>query len=237
MSEYFTTIADIPVPFILPLRGRQDKLNIIGQVKVKTKVFVDLTNVVRFCAPFGKATCFLDTPLQMAQSIAENMKLKRVRVEIRFPIVLDRTTVELEDVVYAQFPCGYNGEIDGIGNSGVSMQVQVPVQVQYAHPVIGNLTFIVMDPAKDLTFEDMVDHLQRYAKIIFYPLASTENVQKLPAALTKCLTPREILSEVSAASVGKGLGKHGMLLLEHRDVYQMYQFSYQMKWGGDGRGR
>ena len=237
MSEYFTTIANIPVPFILPMRGRQDKLNILGQVKVKTKVFVDPTNVVKFCAPFGKATCFSDTPLLMARSIAENMKLKKVRVEIRFPVVLDRTTVELEDVVYAQFPCGYNGELDGIENSGISMQIQVPVPVQYVHPVIGSLTFVVMDPAKNLTFEDMVDHLQRYARMTFYPLSSTENAQKLSAALVKCLTPKEILSDVSDASVGKGLGKRGMLLLEHPDVYSMYQFSYRMKWGGEGRGR
>jgi hypothetical protein len=237
MPEYFTTIANIPVPFILPMRGRQDKLNIIGQVKVKTKVFVDPTNVVRFCAPFGKATCFVDTPFLMAQSIAENLKLKRVRVEIRFPVVLDRTTVELEDVVYAQVPCGYNGEVDGIESTGASIQVQVPIQVQYVHPVVGSLTFVVMDPAKGLTFEDLVDHLQRYAKMTFYPLASTENIQKLPDALGKCLTPREILSEVSDASIGKGLWKRGMLLLEHPDVYSMYQFSYRMKWGGEGRGR
>lgn len=222
-----SSVENVQIPILIPLRGKGHFETLCSCSFSSSSEFVNPADYVRFFVPYGKRTCTVDTPLQIAEEISRAFKLSTFTLEMRFSLLLDRTSPSYQET-YFNLPCKYTVTC-AYEDIAHYMGISLPVRVLDVHPIPGILSFAVKNP-KSLFFEDLVEHVQRSVGTVIYPIGNEQDRAKLKDIIDLGKSAYEYLTALEETCVKKKLGKGGIASVRTSDVYRMYDFRYHISW-------
>jgi len=222
-----TGISTVRVPILIPKRGKGHN-EVLGAFQVQS---TSMISPIEFVPPLtskaGKAF-LVDHILELSREVVNSLKVKNAVVSLEFHLMLDRVSPAYS-TVYFPLTCLYTGSAGKGVKEEFSITVSLPVRVRDIHPVSGTLVFSIINPSH-LFVEDLVDHIQKSAGVVLYPLSAAHEIDQLQQTLDQGLTPYEYLTLLEDASTGKKLGDGGTAQIQIKDIYRMYDFTYTASW-------
>jgi hypothetical protein len=228
VKERFTTqISDIRLPLLIPRRGK-GAFETLAKCGVSTPCKIDPLTFIPSFIPYAKQTFTQESMLTLVQEIQNTKKLSHVEVTVAFSYALERSSPTFQEV-YFELPCVYS--LLGKGSTHtLRMAISIPIRVYDIYPVLGTLQFEIQSPTKHIFFEDMIDHVQKFAGVVLYPLAESSDRPPLKNMLDVGKSPTEFLAILQDSSKHKHLGEGGFAHVFAKDVYSMYGLNYRVEW-------
>lgn len=218
-------ISDIRIPLIIPKRNKGHH-EVFCNCSISTSTLLDVTDLVKHFTPLIKSTCFPRTPLELAQSILNEHNLDDIDLLMSFSYHLDRASAGYKDSFYEMF-CFYN--VKGSTDMQNEMGISIPIRVKDIFIIVGKLTMSIMSP-KDVYFEDILDHVQKFTDTKIYPSVSSDDKKQLPYLIDVGMNITDYINKLSDSDTIRKIGSTIRLKIEYPELLGSHNISYITTW-------
>jgi len=221
-----SSITNVRIPIIIPKRNKGEH-EVFCSCNISTSTLTDVSNFVQYCTPLIKNVCSVTTPAEVAASIIKYAKIDDIDLDMHFFYHLDRASSNFKDSFYEML-CFYKV----VGNESrliTEMGVQIPIRVKDLYVVNGLLTFSTVEP-RDIYFEDILDHVQKFADIKIYPSVSFDDKKQLPFMIDVGMSAVDYINTLAKGDTIKKIGSTIKVNLVYPDIYNTHEISYKTTW-------
>lgn len=225
-----STIDGITIPVLIPKRNK-GHIETACTFKISSNVYIDQLLFIPFIMSLNGLTLQPETLSNIAKKISKELKLDHVEIHADFSYPLDRVSVTYTAVLF-NFRCGYTLTYDVTKDVSVySMSLSQPIRLKDFYSASGNLYFSIEAPDNKVFFEDLIDHIQKQGKFVFYPPVSIDDIIELKKNPDSgVFHPYDVLVNVQDACRLKDISKKGHIGITFSDVYTIYNMNYELSW-------
>lgn len=224
-----STIDRVTIPVLIPKRNK-GHVATACTFRIQTNVYIDQLLFIPFITSLNGLSLNREELENLSKTISDQLKVDTIEIDASFVYPLDRVSIGYVPTLY-NFKCSYNCVYDVKKGSSFSLTLSQPVRIKDFYSSSGNLYFSIEDPDKKVYFEDLIDHIQKRGKFIFYPPVSVDESLKLNESLDGVVFhPYDILVNVQDACKLKEIGRGGKIGINFQDVYSIYDMNYELTW-------
>ena len=224
-----SSIGNVSIPILISKRNK-GHIETSCTFHIQTNVYIDQLRFIPYIMSLNGLSLTRDSLEELSKTIAEDLKVDIINIEATFRYPLDKVSIEYKTILY-YFKCGYTCSYDIKKGTTFSITLEQPVRIKDFYSPSGKLYFSIENPDKKIYFEDLVDHIQKQGRFIFYPPVSVEESVKLkddPNGVV--FHPYDILVNVQDACKLKEIGNGGKIGINFKDVYNIYDMNYELTW-------
>jgi len=226
----YTKLSNLKVLFLIPRRGKGHS-EIIGNISLISNKQLDPLDFIKFFISYQRKVLTKDTIIEIGSIIVKELLLSDLYLTISFTLPIDRLSPNLEEALCFHLDCNYfyeHNTLSKINNSG--MKVICPVRVDFISTLEGNLDLEIIHPKSDLYFEDVLDILQSYGKIVIYPVNKATDKKVLSKEIDSGKTLEDYLESIKIAVQHKKVAEKGKINVSVTDLYNNYRIEKGVNW-------
>lgn len=230
----YTKLSNLKVIFLIPKRGKGHS-EIVGNIFLISDKPLDPLDFIKFFIKYQRKVLTKDIIVEIGTTVIKELKLPNLYLKIDFTLPIDRLSPSLEDTLCFHLDCNYFCKCDCVvdfDNFEVSsgMKITCPVRVDFISTLEGNLDLEITQPKPNLYFEDLLDILQSYGKIVIYPVSKASDKKSLSKEIDSGKTIEDYLESVKAAIIHRKVAEAGKVNVSVADLYNNYRIEKGVNW-------
>jgi hypothetical protein len=229
MLKLESQIKDFKLPLLIPKRNKGHN-EVLSHITVKINGSHDPEDLIQAILSISSKVVSPTLFYDLMQQIFDDFQISNISFNTSFHYHLDRTSPKYHPSTF-ELLCSYRAEVK---NNIIRfyMGIDLPVRIKGVFPLQGNLAFYIEEP-HNVFFEDLLDHVQKYAGMKLYPIITSKEQTDLRSIIDTGKAPKEYLDILMNTSSIKELGKGGYVKISAPDIYSIYKVSYSVIWANE----
>jgi hypothetical protein len=224
----YTGLSDLKIFFLIPRRRGHNE--VISSVQIGTTTdTVESEDFIKYFLPFQKKVLTKDILFEIGEKIINQFRLSDLNISINFNLPIDKLNVNLEDSICFILNCTYSFAFNN-NISNTRLSIMCPVRVNYLSTIEGSLSIEVINPSSNLYFEDILDLVIKYGKVIIYPLTQYSEKGLLEIEIDKGKTVKDYLNIFRIILIKRKMAEQGSVAIEFYDIYKSYKIKKGIEW-------
>ena len=233
----YSRLSQFRLPLIIARRSKGHS-EILSDVSVSSHSLLHTEDLLKYLFSLSKQSCTKEGLMQVALGIVEGLNLSDLDFCICFDLPIERLSPGEYSDTYYVLSCKYRLNYLKCSPGNVfqfDMSISCNVKVVDGVVLPGKLSVGVYEPKDHLYFEHLLDIVQRYGKVVIYPIATYADKLLLQADQFSRVSAEDYIVLLKEALIKKDLGEGGFVSISYNDVYNMYNNLTEDRWSKDTR--
>lgn len=225
-----TRLSQFKIPFIIPKRSKgsfESLCTCTFTTSMPVNALLNPLDFISFFTPYVNTACNSDMLLNISKEIVKSKKLNFFNLKVDLFYHMDRVSATYKNIIY-EMPSYHEIEFSTY-KWFTNVGIFIPVRVKDITTVGGRLEYKLVNHNHQ-HFEDLLEHVQNVMDYRLYPIACSEDEGVLSQKIDKGKEYYEYLLRIKEKAIQKQYAKGGVLNLFVPDLYNMYEFNYEVEW-------